>query len=281
MNRGIAIFLCLLFMAGCSASPKATPKPPEVKRTSVATKKPGAIRIVLDPGHGGESAGAVASPIISKPGVADSRRTIAEKDVVLSISLELAEMLQNRLGIEVILTRASDRNIPLEARAEMANEVDANLFLSIHANASEGHRRKGIEVYYLDNTDDEASLKLAERENARPRSAEEQDLSFIVSDVIQTAKLDESITLAHYLYDALLAQLRGKYTGVRGNGVMKAPFSVLVGAHMPSVLVEVSYIDHPEEGRRLATSTYQRHVAEGIFEGVKHYLNKTHPRGNP
>ena len=251
---GISLFL----VASCSSPPPPAPiePPPPPLRKPIT-------RVVIDPGHGGESMGAV--------GVAH----VLEKEITLEISKHLAELIRTRLNVEVLLTRESDKTLPLEERTRIANESQGTIFLSIHANASETRRRRGVEVYYLDNTDDEGSMKLAARENGRPESAEDQDLSFIVSDVIQNAKMDESITLAHYSYEALLRKLQNAYPRVKGNGVMKAPFFVLVGAHMPSILVEVSYIDEKEEGKRLASKPYREAIAEGLFLGVRRFLQKS------
>ncbi|MCB0325122.1 MAG: N-acetylmuramoyl-L-alanine amidase [Bdellovibrionales bacterium] len=218
--------------------------------------------IVIDPGHGGEEDGAIGID------------GVKEKDVVLNISLMLEELLQDRLRAKTVLTRRTDVHVPLQERTKIANDHDADLFISVHANASVYHAAKGIETYYLDNTNDKSSLKLAERENASWQAGGGDDLSFILSDLIQNGKLDESITLAHYTQDALHESLSRYYRGVKNLGVKKAPFYVLVGAHMPCVLVEVSFIDHPVEGKRLATRRYQKLIAAALYEGVRAYFER-------
>jgi len=217
--------------------------------------------IVIDPGHGGEELGAT--------GV----RNVLEKDVVLNISLYLEELLRERLRAKTVLTRTKDTTLSLADRTKIANDQGADLFISVHANASEYKNVKGIETYYLDNTDDKSSLKLATRENASLQRSG-TDLGFIISDFIQSAKLDESISLAHHLQKGLNQSLSRYYEGIKDLGVKKAPFYVLVGAHMPCVLVEVSFIDHPSEGARLITQRYQRIAALGIYQGIKDYFEQ-------
>lgn len=225
----------------------------------VYSKKPARARpvIVIDPGHGGEEDGAIGVD------------GVKEKDVVLEISLMLEEMLKQRLRADTVLTRREDIHVPLAERTGLANEKNADLFISVHANASVYKTARGVETYYLDNTNDRSSLKLAKRENAAFAAGDIDDLSFILSDLIQNAKLDESITLAHYLQDQLSDTLGKYYKGVKNLGVKKAPFYVLVGAHMPCVLVEVSFLDHPVEGRRLITRRYKQLVATALFDGIR------------
>lgn len=218
--------------------------------------------IVIDPGHGGIEEGA--------HGVSG----IMEKEVVLSIAMMLDELLRERLRARTVLTRSDDRQVPLQERTRIANDQQADLFISVHANASEFKTAFGIETYFLDNTNDKSSLKLAERENQSVAATGESDLSFILSDLIQNAKLDDSITLAHQLQDSMTDNLSRYYKGIKNLGVKKAPFYVLVGAHMPCVLVEVSFIDHPVEGARLGTRRYQKLIAASLYEGIRAYFEK-------
>ena len=215
--------------------------------------------VVIDPGHGGEDLGA------------EGVNQVLEKEVVLNISLYLDELLRNRLRAKTVLTRARDVVVPLEARTKIANDNQADLFISIHTNASPKKNATGIETYYLDNTDDRSSLKLAERENTSSRFGRD-DLGFMVSDLIQNLKLDESISLAHHLHGSLIRRIRVGGYEVRDLGVKRAPFFVLVGAHMPCVLVEVSFIDHALEGAKLVKRDYQLQVAEGIYRGIRDYF---------
>ena len=217
--------------------------------------------IVIDPGHGGEDEGAV--------GVDGT----LEKEVVLNIGLYLDELLRERLRAQTLLTRARDVVVPLAERIKIANDAKADLFVSIHTNATPKKNATGIETYYLDNTNDQSSLKLAERENASVTFGG-GDLAFMISDLIQNLKLDESISLAHHIQGSLVGTLGKYYPDVKGLGVKKAPFYVLVGAHMPCVLTEVSFIDHPVEGARLVDRKYQKFVAEGLYRGIRDFFEK-------
>ncbi len=222
--------------------------------------------IVIDPGHGGDDFGAVGID------------SVLEKDVVLNISLFLDELLRERLRAKTKLTRGRDVFISLADRTKMANDSEADLFVSIHANASPKRTLRGIETYYLDNTNDQGSLKLAERENQSlafgAGDAPLPDLDFMLSDIIQSGKMEDSISLGHHLQDSLVRNVSRYYRNVRSLGVKRAPFYVLVGAHMPCVLVEVSFIDHPEEGRRLADRRYQKLLAEGLYRGIRSFFEK-------
>lgn len=237
---------------------KKRPEAPSLVIASLENKYP---VVLIDPGHGGTEDGAVG------PG------GIKEKDIVLAISERVRARLQAETKVRVSLTRADDSHISLADRTKHANEIGAELFVSIHANASEYKTRRGIETYYLDNTDDKSSLRLAERENL-VADTPSTDLSFIISDFIQGIKMDDSITAAHVIHSSLVKELSRNFDGMKDHGVKRAPFYVLVGAHMPCVLVEVSFIDHPIEGRLLATERYQRHIADGVFEGILAYLQK-------
>jgi N-acetylmuramoyl-L-alanine amidase len=216
--------------------------------------------VVIDPGHGGEELGAVGVD------------GLLEKDIVLGISRKLETLLQERIQARTVLTREEDRDIPLIERSGRANALNANLFVSIHANASIRHQARGIETYYLDNTRDRASLRLASFENEALRGFDDDDLSFMLSDMIQSAKQPDSIALAHHVQSALVDVLSGEYQDIRSLGVKRGPFHVLVGAHMPCILVEVSFIDHPVEGKRLADPNYQQLIAEGLFEGIQRFF---------
>jgi N-acetylmuramoyl-L-alanine amidase len=222
----------------------------------------GLRKIVLDPGHGGKDPGAI--------GVGG----IAEKDIVLGIAKKLARKLRSEMGIEVVLTRDDDSFIPLEDRTAIANAENADLFISLHTNASPNPRVRGLETYYLDNTDDEASMRLAARENATPRR-NVSDLQFILSDLTQNSKLEDSITLAHHLHSSLASLVGHKYGDVRDLGVKKALFYVLVGAKMPSVLAEIFFITNKTEGRRLRQSSYQNTVVDALYRGIKEYQEAT------
>ena len=239
-----------------------------VRRTAPAPKadapvQPAGLRkIVLDPGHGGKDPGAI--------GV----RGLAEKDVVLGIARKLAHKLRAELDVEVILTRSDDRYVPLEDRTALANQEDADLFISLHMNASPNPEARGIETYYLDNTTDEAAIRLAARENRTSRR-NISDLQFILSDMMQNMKLEDSITLAHRLQAALVGGMTRVMADVKDLGVKKALFHVLVGARMPSVLVEMAFISHRVEGAAMSQERYQDAMVGALFEGIQKY-GQTH-----
>ncbi|MBI2357900.1 MAG: N-acetylmuramoyl-L-alanine amidase, partial [Deltaproteobacteria bacterium] len=203
--------------------PRGLPPPPKPKAPA-----PGLRKIVLDPGHGGKDPGAI--------GIGG----VAEKDIVLSLAKKLAKKLKQEMGVEVVLTRQDDTFIPLEDRTAIANAEEADLFVSLHVNASPNPNLRGIETYYLDNTNDEASIRLAARENATSRR-NISDLQFILSDLTQNSKLEDSITLAHRVHSSLVSHMGRRYRDLKDLGVKKALFYVLVGARMPSVLLETFF----------------------------------------
>jgi N-acetylmuramoyl-L-alanine amidase len=239
------------------------PPPAPAERAGEAGRGAGprGVRIVLDPGHGGDDPGA--------------RGYAVEKEVTLDIATRLAGLLRERLGADVVLTRRRDATLPLAARTARANAEGADLFLSIHANASRNPRLHGIETYYLNNTNDRAAIRLAAMENGLaqigplPRRA---DLRFILSDLVQVGKMEESVALARAVQRSLVLHLRRRYPTVTDLGVKRGPFYVLVGAYMPCVLVETSFLSHPAEGRRLANETYRTEIAEGLYAGVERFL---------
>jgi len=219
---------------------------------------------MLDPGHGG-----------SDPG-AQGINGLQEKAVVLAVSKRLAQKLRTRLGADVILTRTDDVFIPLPERTARANAAKADLFVSIHANASPNPETHGIETYYLNNTEDRATIRLAKLENgirAKQQLPQREDsLSYILSDLIQTGKEEESIALARAIQVALVNQVRTTVPLANDLGVKRGPFYVLVGAHMPCVLVELAFLTHTDEVRRLGSASYQETLAEGLFHGIADFL---------
>lgn len=218
-------------------------------------------RIVLDPGHGGNDPGASGYAV--------------EKDVTLDVARRLASLLRRRLGAEVVLTREGDDTLELKDRTARANAEGADLFVSIHANANPTGRSRGVETYYLDNSTDRGTLRLAKMENGldllRP-PAGEASLRYILSDLVQVGKLDDSVRLARSLQRGLVGRLRRRHADVVDLGVKRGPFYVLVGAYMPCVLVEVAFLSHPVEGRRLARRDYRAEVAEGLYTGISRFL---------
>ena len=222
------------------------------------------MRIVLDPGHGG-----------TDPGAGVGAYAI-EKDVTLVIATRLATLLRARMGADVVLTRTEDTSLELHDRTARANTEHADLFVSIHGNSSPNGDLQGVETYYLNNTDDRASIRLAAMENAldllHPGDGKQTDLRYILSDMIQVGKMEQSILLARGIQRGLVRTLRTDYRDVHDLGVKKGPFYVLVGAYMPCVLVEVAFLNHPIEGPRLASAEYQELVAQGLYAGIAQYL---------
>ena len=226
-------------------------------------------RVFVDAGHGGHDDGAL--------GPSGSR----EKDVVLDISNRLARVLEGRLGLETVISRSDDTFIPLRQRAILANESDADLFLSIHANSAVSSVA-GVEVFTLDVASDESAERLARQENELAGLAgEEMDL--ILGDLALIGNATYSRPLATNIQSALVSRLRGLYGEgeVVDRGARSALFYVLVGAEMPAALIEVGFLTHPEEERRLRTPAHRQLVAEGIADGVEGYLAWLATSGTP
>lgn len=215
---------------------------------------------MVDPGHGGHDPGAVGA------------HGTQEKNVVLAIGLNLAEKLRDELGIDVVMTRSTDVFIPLEERTAIANKVNADLFVSIHANASLNRGASGIETYYLNLAKTEKAAQLAARENGT--SLEKVSLlQAILFDLMANYKLNDSAHLAEEVQKALYRKLQGHYPSTKNLGVKQGPFYVLVGATMPSILVETAFISNEAEEERLRDSSYQERAAEGVLEGIKAYIS--------
>jgi N-acetylmuramoyl-L-alanine amidase len=217
---------------------------------------------VLDPGHGGNDPGAQGID------------GVLEKDITLAITRQLTRRLE-REGVTVLLTRNGDETRSLAERTAFANASSADLFISIHTNADYAGALRGIETYTLNNSNDRATIRLAKMENGPAFRVGRGDLSLILSDLVQSGKEDESNTLADRLHSRLLARLRARYSDVRDLGVKKGPFYVLVGAYMPCVLIETSFLSHPIEGKRLASPAYQDQIAEGLFAGIMDFVGET------
>ena len=226
----------------------------------------GVSRIIIDPGHGGRDYGA--------PGYL---KGVHEKDVVLQISRRLAEMIRKELKYEVYLTRNSDTYLTLEERTAIANTKSADLFISIHTNSHKNHRAYGIETYFLNLATDDDAIRVAAMENATS-TKNISDLQSILSDLMQNAKINESSRLAGYVQVSMVSHLKNKrYSRIKDKGVKQAPFYVLLGAQMPAVLVETSFISNPRECKRLITPQYQERLCEAIIKGIKTYIRETSP----
>lgn len=225
----------------------------------------GVRRIVIDPGHGGRDYGA--------PGYL---RGVHEKDVVLKLARRLAKKIRKELNCEVIMTRNSDRDLTLEERTAIANTKNADLFISIHTNAVRDRRAFGIETFFLNLATDNDAILVAARENATS-TRNISDLETILSDLMQNAKINESSRLAVYVQKSMYRHLRRHYSRIRSKGVKQAPFYVLLGAQMPAILVETSFISNPRECKRLNNVKYQDRMSEAIVEGIKQYIKETNP----
>ena len=219
-------------------------------------------RVVIDAGHGGKDPGAIGPT------------GLREKDVVLKISEKVASRLKKDLGCQVIMTRKKDRFLPLTQRTAIANAKKADLFVSIHANAAPSRRASGVETYFLNFALDKEAMRVAARENATSTKSI-GDLKNILNDIMKNTKVDESSRLAGYVQKEVVKNLRKKYGNVKSKGVKQAPFFVLIGARMPSVLVEVSFISNRKEEKRLKSDRYLDRVAEGIVNGIKSYISDT------
>jgi N-acetylmuramoyl-L-alanine amidase len=215
-------------------------------------------RIVVDAGHGGKDPGA-----IGKSGT-------FEKDVTLQMAKALSRELTKQIGCEVILTRSGDVYLPLEERTAIANKVGADLFISLHANANKNRKAYGIETYYLNFSKNDKATAVAARENGTSIK-EVSDLELILFDLMANAKINESSRLATVIQKSLVQKMSKKYSDVRDLGVKQGPFYVLLGATMPSVLVETAFISNPREEKRLKSSAYQKSAAQAIAAAIKDY----------
>ena len=215
----------------------------------------GIARVVIDPGHGGHDPGARA-------------KGLTEADVVLDVALRLEQLLLKQPGVEVMLTRRTDVFIPLEERTELANREDADLFLSIHANAHRSAKARGVETYFLNFASNPDAQAVAARENAASGRTM-HSLPDIVRAITLNNKLDESRDFATLVQRAMIDRLRAH--DVRDLGVKQAPFVVLIGAGMPSVLAEISFVTNPQEGRLLKANAYRQRIAEALFDGIAQY----------
>ena len=216
-------------------------------------------RIVVDPGHGGHDPGAVGP------------NGLQEKDVVLAIGLKLRELFREELGVDVVMTRSTDVFIPLEERTAIANKVGADLFLSVHANAAPNRTAAGIETYYLNLAKTDKVAQLAAKENGTTLE-KVSVLQAILFDLMANYKLNDSAHLADEVQKSLHKKIRTRYSDVKNLGVKQGPFYVLVGASMPSILVETAFLSNAAEESRLRDSAYQDMTANGIFEGVRSYI---------
>jgi len=217
-------------------------------------------RIVIDAGHGGHDTGTIGPT------------GLMEKDLCLDVALRLGKIIQQKLpGADVVYTRPDDTFIPLEERTRIANEAKADLFISIHANSSHDAQARGIETYYLNLKGSAEAMEVAARENSSSSDGI-HDLEDIVKRIARTEKIDESKEFARDVQESLARNVQKSNRQIKDRGVRKAPFVVLIGADMPSILTEISFLSNPSDEQMLKKPEQRQRVAEGIYQGVAGYL---------
>jgi N-acetylmuramoyl-L-alanine amidase len=212
---------------------------------------------VIDAGHGGHDPGA-------------STTEITEAELVLDVTLRLEKLLQQQPGVEVVLTRRTNEFISLEERTEIANRESADLFLSIHANASANALARGVETYFLNFALNPQAEAVAARENAASGKTM-SSLPSIVKAITLNSKLNESRDFATAVQRSLVRGMRPGNKALRDLGVKQAPFMVLIGASMPSILAEISFVTNAQEAKLLKTSAYRQRIAESLLAGILRY----------
>src|ERR1035437_9015927 len=215
-------------------------------------------KIVIDAGHGGHDTGTIGP------------NGLYEKDVVLDVAKRLGRLLETRLGAGGIYTRQDDNFIPLETRTAIANREQADLFISIHANSSHDADARGVETYYLNFTSSPEALEVGARENAVSEKSI-HELQDLVKKIALKEKIEESREFAGDVQESLYGGLALHNAGIRNRGIKKAPFIVLIGANMPSILAEISFVSNPADEHRLETSEYRQRIAESLYRGVAKY----------
>ena len=244
-----------------AAIPIKTPAPTESgSRTLTRALGLKIARIVIDPGHGGHDTGTIGPT------------GLKEKDVVLEVALKLQKLIEEKAGAEVIMTRTNDTFIPLEERTAVANEKAADLFISIHANASRSRSARGIETYYLNLTSNPEALEVAARENATTQESV-HELQNLIKKIAMTEKVEESQEFATLVQREIYSRLNAG-RNQRNRGVKKAPFVVLIGANMPSILTEISFLTNPYDERLLKKSDYREKIADALYRGIARYVDK-------
>jgi N-acetylmuramoyl-L-alanine amidase len=243
-------------------APPSVPKPTRDGQRSLTRALGLKIsRIVIDPGHGGHDTGTIG------PG------GLMEKDLCLDVALRLGGLIEKKLpGAEVIYTRKDDTFIPLEQRTAIANSAKADLFISIHANASRDSAARGVETYYLNFTASDDSMEVAARENSNSQESL-HDLQDLIKKIARNEKIEESKELAGDIQGTLTERLRLVSHREKNRGVKKAPFIVLIGANMPSVLSEISFVSNPNDERLLQNAQQRQRIADGLYRGIATYLD--------
>lgn len=220
----------------------------------------GIRKIILDPGHGGKDPGAMA-------------HGMKEKDIVLTVAKHLRDILREQYGYEVVMTRTKDVFLPLEERTALANTSKADLFVSIHVNAHPDKKVRGIETFYLNLATNSEAMRVAALENATS-THNINELQDILTDLMQNSRIIESSHLARYVQNNLISGLKRNRYPVRSHGVKQAPFYVLIGAQMPAILAEISFLTNPGDARLLGRKQYLYDIAEQMAAGLHSYANK-------
>ncbi len=253
--------------AAAAADPDSawsTPRPGDTGAFSLARQLGLQVsRIVIDPGHGGHDPGARS-------------HGLRESEVVLDIAHRLERRLLTQPGIEVVLTRRDNTYIPLRERTALANRVQADLFLSIHANASHKSHARGVETYFLNFAPDPSTERIAARENVGGGGTM-NNLGDLLETIASNSKANESRDFAGVIQHSMVAALRQVDPDIPDLGVKQAPFIVLIGARMPSILAEVSFVTNSREARLLSTEDYRDRIADALFEGILRYRNRLQP----
>ncbi len=249
---------------GAKISPPPVPTPTRDGQQSLTRALGLKIgKIVIDAGHGGHDTGTIG------------RKGLMEKDLCLDVALRLGKMIEERLpGAEIVYTRSDDTFVPLEERTAIANQAKADLFISIHANSSPDSNARGVETYYLNFSPSPGAMEVAARENATAQN-NVHDLESMIQRIARNEKLEESRELAADIQDSLSTRLQRASHGIKNRGVRKAPFVVLIGANMPSILAEISFISNPADESALTKPDGRQRVAEGLYKGVEAYLQST------
>ena len=236
------------------------PKDPNLNGTSMARQLGLGVRtVVIDPGHGGPRPGTIG------------RSGLQEKTINLDVALALQKLLREKAGLEAILTRESDVDVPLEDRTVIANQKGADLFVSIHANAHRDRKRGGVETFFLNISPDPSVIELAAVENATS-TKNIGEMGTILQKIVRNSKIQESHDLAEAIQRNLVKSLAKDLPGIPNLGVKGGPFWVLIGGEMPSVLVEISHLSNAKEEAKLKTRKYRELAAQGIFDGIMEYV---------
>jgi N-acetylmuramoyl-L-alanine amidase len=217
-------------------------------------------RVVIDPGHGGYDTGTIGPS------------GLREKDLVLAVSRRLKELIETRLGTDVVLTRTGDEFVPLEERTAIANQLRADLFLSVHANSSRDRRVTGVETFFLNFSSNTEEREVASRENAGSQK-NIRDLEDLLRQIALGDYNEESRDLAHVVQESLYGEMKRHRSVIRDRGVKKAPFIVLINLNMPGILTEVGFISNPTDETYFKDTDGQEETAEALYQGVKKYLH--------